>query len=224
MRAIKERLMGREDKELGYALDKICHKYAEVGYDTVFSLGKSLRDIAKDADTLGCSFTIQCVNRGSRSKQMDIEDFLKVAKRHLDADSDIFFDITYIDGEEPGNQYMLTINDFDGHIEEFAEFIFTPNDDDTQSLSESKRSVRESLDPELPSTKEPLWNWYKVDVEIPTDWLVYVNTNNKMTRIKRVAQNKQSPKKGEIVVLDDGDHKNTVSIYREVDFLKAIGL
>ena len=135
-----ERLMGRDDKDLAYRLDDICRKYAEVGLGTVSELGKCLKYIANGADKLGCSFMLQRVDRGTRYKEEDITDFLRVAERHLKADSDIFFEITYIDGEEPGNQYMLTINDFDGHFEEFAEFIFTPYDDDVEKLESRIRN------------------------------------------------------------------------------------
>ena len=37
-----------------------------------------------------------------------------------------------MDGAEPGDHYLLTIDDYDGNIEEFAEFIFIPFDDDDE--------------------------------------------------------------------------------------------
>ena len=73
----------------------------------------------------------------------------------------------------------------------------------------------------FPSTKDPVWNWYKVDVEIPTVWLDNVITNKDKSMIKSIALD---PKRNRIVVLDKGDYKNTIRGRFENAFLNKIGL
>ena len=138
-----ERLIGRSDKDLAYSLDNLCKKYAEVGFASIEEMGECLWEIAKGANKLGCYFKLQRVDSGTRYRLEDIDTFLKVAKRFLDTNSDDFFEITYMDGAEPGDQYLLTINDYDGNMEEFAEFIFIPFEDEEAAL-ESNRGKKEN--------------------------------------------------------------------------------
>lgn len=119
-------MLSKSDKDLAYSLDDLCRKYAEVGFASIREMGRCLWEIAKGANKLGCDFKLQRVDGGTRYRAEDINTFLGVAKRFLDPNSDDFFEITYIDGADPGDHYLLTINDYDGNIEEFAEFIFIP--------------------------------------------------------------------------------------------------
>ena len=82
---------------------------------------------------------------------------------------------------------------------------------------ENKIIVAESF----PSIQDPVKNWYKVDVEIPTEWLDDVITNKDKIRIKSLALNS---KKNRIVVLDKGDYKNTIRGRFENAFLDKVGL
>ena len=141
MGTIKERLMDRKNKELGYALDELCRKHAEVGFSSIDELRRALVDIRRGADKLGCRLMIQMVDSGKRYRPVLVEDFCDNVERYLDEDT--FIEITFLDGEEPGNQYMLTLNDYEDHIEELADFIFIPNIDDAQMV-ESTCRVTES--------------------------------------------------------------------------------
>ena len=108
-------------------LDDICHKYSEVGYDTVSSLGKSLYAIAQAADQLGFTTSIQLVDSWGRGYIISIDRFLQQASKFV-LDEDSYFDITYIDGNEPGDHYIITINDVNGAIEAYADFVFSPKE------------------------------------------------------------------------------------------------
>ena len=126
-RLVKERLVDSNDKELAYDLDAVCRKHAEVGFNSVDEMRKSLADIAKKAFDLGCETYLQPVDGGTRYVKKTVDEFCKYAKRYDGEDS--FFEISFTEGE-PGGMFMITINDFDGNFEEFAEFIFIPFSDD----------------------------------------------------------------------------------------------
>jgi len=124
----KNERISSDDLELAYALDDVCRKQAEFGMDRVSMLRKSLKAIERGANDLGCSMYLQITDNGARYAKQTVEEFLLKAKNFF-LDDDTFLEVTFIDGE-PGNQFMLTFNDFDGNCEECAEFIFIPNDED----------------------------------------------------------------------------------------------
>lgn len=116
-----------DDLELAYALDDVCRKQAEFGMDSVSMLRKSLKAIERGANELGCAMYLQITDNGARYAKQTVEEFLVKAENFF-LDDDTFLEVTFIDGE-PGNQFMLTFNDFDGNCEECAEFIFIPYED-----------------------------------------------------------------------------------------------
>jgi len=117
-----------DDLELAYALDDVCRKQAEFGMDSVSMLRKSLKAIERGANELGCAMYLQITDNGARYAKQTVEQFLVKAENFF-LDDDTFLEVTFIDGE-PGNQFMLTFNDFNGNCEECAEFIFIPYDED----------------------------------------------------------------------------------------------
>jgi len=135
-RSIKERLVDSNDKELAYTLDDICRKHAEVGFESVDEMRKSLVDIEKKAFNLGCETYLQPVDGGTRYTKKTVGEFCKYAEKYVYDDS--FFEITFTDGE-PGDMFMITINDFDGNFEGFADFIFVPFEDNEDLYKESCR-------------------------------------------------------------------------------------
>lgn len=102
---------------------------------------KSLVDIAKKAFDLGCETYLQPVDGGTRYAKKTVDEFCKYAEKYVDDDS--FFEISFTDGE-PGDMFMITINDFDGNFDGFADFIFVPfeNNEDLYKESHRRRNIK----------------------------------------------------------------------------------
>ena len=62
-------------------------------------------------------------DNGAKYEKQDVDSFCKKAARYIDDDT--FIELSFID-DVPGNNYALTLNDYDGNMEEFADLVFIP--------------------------------------------------------------------------------------------------
>lgn len=119
----KNERLESDDEDLGIALDKACKKHAEVGFASINELRQALNEIKRSANKLGCALLIQITDNGARYEKQDVDSFCKKAARYIDDDT--FIELSFID-DVPGNNYALTLNDYDGNMEEFADLVFIP--------------------------------------------------------------------------------------------------